>query len=280
MRDGKAFGAEIVSIVKGYMEKSLASILTRLDALEKIERTQAVKGDPGERGESGRDGKDGSDGKDAPAPTAGQIAEALRSMPEVFDAAVQRYLTQYPPAAGQDGEPGKPGKDGAPGKDGEPGRDGVGVAGAMIDRAGNLVITCSNGAICELGAVAGANGDPGRDGRDGFSLSNFDATLMGDGRTVLLSFESADQSFAVELAIPAMIYRGVWRDDQDYQRGDTVTWAGSLWHCDVDKTSEKPDGSEKHWTLAAKRGRDGKEASVKPEKTLEPVRVGVPAGGA
>jgi hypothetical protein len=280
MRDGKAFGAEIVSIVKGYMEKSLASILVRLDALEKVEQPKAVKGDPGEPGTPGRDGKDGSDGKDAPAPTAQQVIEALRSMPEAFDAAVQRYLEQHPPAAGKDGEPGKPGKDGAPGKDGEPGRDGVGVASALIDRAGNLVITCSNGATCELGAVVGKNGDPGRDGRDGFSLSNFDATLMDDGRTVLFSFEGADQSFAVELAIPAMIYRGVWREDQAYERGDTVTWAGSLWHCDADDTSEKPDGSEKHWTLAAKRGRDGKDASVKPEKALGPLRVGVPAGEA
>lgn len=329
MRDGKAFGAEIVSIVKGFMDKSLASIVGRLDALEKAEPPKATKGDPGERGLPGKDGtpgkdadpitkeqivnallsmpevfdaavrrhldaypptagkdgepglpgKDGNPGKDAAPPTKEHIVDALMTMPEAFDAAVRRHLEAHPLTPAKDGEPGRPGKDGSPGKDGKPGQDGVGVAGAMIDRCGNLVITCSNGAICELGPVAGKDGDPGRDGRDGFSLSSFDATLMEDGRTVVLSFDGAEQTFAVELALPAMIYRGVWRDDRAYQRGDTVTWAGSLWHCDAAETSEKPESQEKHWTLAAKRGRDGKDLSPKPEKAILPLRVGVPTGG-
>jgi len=59
------------------------------------------------------------------------------------------------------------------------------------------------------------------------------------------------------LALPVMIYRGVFTPG-DYTPGDTVTWGGSLWHCD-EATADKPgELGSKGWTLAAKRGRDGK----------------------
>lgn len=149
----------------------------------------------------------------------------------------------------------------------------VSVTSALIDRSGSLVLTLSDGTTKDLGRVVGKDAEPGK---DGFSLKDFDATLMDDGRTVLLSFDSDERSFKVELGIPAMIYRGVFKEGQSYQKGDTVTWGGSLWHCDVDETSEKPDGAEKRWTLAAKRGRDGKDGTVKAEKPAQPVRVGAP----
>lgn len=56
--------------------------------------------------------------------------------------------------------------------------------------------------------------------------------------------------------VPAMVYKRVYQDGKTYKKGDTVTWAGSMWHCDED-TTEKPGDGSKHWTLAAKRGRDG-----------------------
>jgi integrin beta 3 len=58
--------------------------------------------------------------------------------------------------------------------------------------------------------------------------------------------------------VPSMIYRGVFSDGEAYQRGDMVTWGGSLWHCDA-PTVDKPLDASKSWTLAAKRGRDGKD---------------------
>jgi hypothetical protein len=57
-------------------------------------------------------------------------------------------------------------------------------------------------------------------------------------------------------AVPAMIYKGIWKEGF-YQQGDTVTWGGSLWHCDAD-TDTKPGDTSKHWTLCAKKGRDAK----------------------
>lgn len=59
--------------------------------------------------------------------------------------------------------------------------------------------------------------------------------------------------------VPVMIYQGVFKSGQEYLAGDTVTWGGSLWHCD-EKTQDKPgENGSKGWTLATKRGRDGRD---------------------
>ncbi|MCE2006762.1 phage gp6-like head-tail connector protein [Enterobacter bugandensis] len=59
--------------------------------------------------------------------------------------------------------------------------------------------------------------------------------------------------------VPVMIYQGVFKSGQEYLPGDTVTWGGSLWHCD-EQTLDKPgESGSKGWTLAAKRGRDGRD---------------------
>jgi hypothetical protein len=164
------------------------------------------------------------------------------------------------------------------GKDGIDGKDGVGLAGALIDRDGALVVTLTNGATKNLGPVVGKDGDDGKPGRDGFNLENFDAKVMDDGRTVLLSFIGKDLDYSVELGFPVMIYRGVFTEGS-YSKGDTVTWGGCLWHCDAEKTERKPGDGSKDWTLCAKKGRDGKDGVVKDAKPQQPVRVGVPAKG-
>ncbi|EGK7040806.1 phage gp6-like head-tail connector protein, partial [Salmonella enterica subsp. enterica serovar Senftenberg] len=52
--------------------------------------------------------------------------------------------------------------------------------------------------------------------------------------------------------VPVMIYQGVFKSGQEYLPGDTVTWGGSLWHCD-EQTQDKPgENGSKGWTLAAK----------------------------
>ncbi|HGY2797993.1 phage gp6-like head-tail connector protein [Citrobacter freundii] len=59
--------------------------------------------------------------------------------------------------------------------------------------------------------------------------------------------------------VPVMVYRGVFKSGDEYLPGDTVTWGGSLWHCD-EQTQDKPgETGSKGWTLAAKRGRDGRD---------------------
>lgn len=166
-------------------------------------------------------------------------------------------------------------------------KDGADVVDLLIDRHGALVATLSNGQTKSLGPVVGTDADmtaiersiaekvaaipKPKDGKDGFSLENFDAELMKDGRTVLLKFEQGERTFAVELGFPAMIYRGVYREEETYAKGDTVTFGGSLWHCDAETVKgAKPDavGEQKSWTLCAKKGRDGR-----PDGKPAPVKV-------
>ena len=60
-------------------------------------------------------------------------------------------------------------------------------------------------------------------------------------------------------ALPGVAYRGVYDPDAEYARGDMVTHDGSVWHCNDPVSGEKPGGT-KAFTLAVKRGRDGRDA--------------------
>lgn len=73
--------------------------------------------------------------------------------------------------------------------------------------------------------------------------------------------------------LPIQIYRGVFKSEGPYHQGDTVTWAGSLWHCNVTGTKALPGDGSADWTLAVKKGRDGREV-VKTERAQGPVKIG------
>ena len=83
-------------------------------------------------------------------------------------------------------------------------------------------------------------------------------TLHGDGRTVVLAFMRGEIVKRFEIALPAMVYRGVYEAGRLYAPGDSVTFGGSSWVCNA-PTDAKPGETEKTWTLAVKRGRDGKD---------------------
>lgn len=253
--------------VKGYIDRSVSAFAKRL---------AAVEARVPERGERGLPGQNGRDGRDADPVTPEQIAEA-----------VEQYLKANPPAAGangrdgvdgKDGEPGRDGKDGNPGRDGKDGingvsgengadgKDGVSLAGAMIDRDGNLVVTLSNGEHKQLGAVigrdgtdgacgkdgaSGADGKDGVDGVDGLGFDDLDLVETDDG--IVLRFTRGD--IVKEFPLPVVVDRGVWREG-GYRKGNGVTWGGSFWIAKRD-TDEKPETSDA-WRLAVKRGRDGK----------------------
>ena len=59
----------------------------------------------------------------------------------------------------------------------------------------------------------------------------------------------------------AMTYRGVWSADEQYVLGNFCTDRGSLWHCNQ-TTRERP-GDGRAWTLAVKKGQDGKDAATR-----------------
>jgi len=130
-------------------------------------------------------------------------------------------------------------------------KDGVGLAGAMIDRTGALVVTLSDGKMCPLGRVDGKDGDPGL----GFDDMSIEQT--GERQTTL-KFVRGEQVKTFDLTVPAVIDRGVFKEGQAYTPGDAVTFGGSLWIAQKD-TGDKPDGPDTGWRLAVKKGRDGRD---------------------
>lgn len=133
------------------------------------------------------------------------------------------------------------------------GENAAGIVEALKDN-GELVLTLQDGRLIRTGIRDGKDGSPGK---DGFSLSDFDANVSEDGRTILLSFEQESDRFEVEMKFPVPIYRGVFKEGEEYEAGDMATWGGSLWHCD-EKTTDKPDAGP--WRLCVKKGRDGRDA--------------------
>lgn len=311
MFDGKAFGEQMVEVVRSYVDAATAPLLKRIEAQESeiasLKGRAAIPGEPGRDGASitlddvapivadaveravkalptPKDGRDGAsvDPGEVDRIIADRLNAAIKALPHARDgvdgkdgvgvstAAIDRdgglvltlsngAICSLGPVVGRDGKHGEPGR---AGRDGVDGKDGVTVSGAMIDRDGALILNLSNGETRSLGVVVGRDGKDGErgpPGRDALRVQDIDLTLEPDGRTLLITLDDGDVSFAAEIGVPTMIYRGVFKESDAYERGDTVTWAGSLWHCNATTTDRPGEGSDA-WTLAVKRGRDAKPA--------------------
>lgn len=174
---------------------------------------------------------------------------------------------------------GKDGNDGDPGKRGAPGRDAIEITiRSGIDEtksyAAGIYATWRGGVI---GSVRQT--DPVVE--DDIAAAGWIVVQNGvaqeivrdtdEGRTVeRVAIYTNGQSFIHRTKTATPIYRGVWRDGR-FERGDMVTHGGSLWHCDRD-TDGAPEQS-RDWTLAAKRGRDGKETVRLPQVPRGPVKL-------
>jgi hypothetical protein len=162
------------------------------------------------------------------------------------------------------------GKDGAPGPQGEKGMDGVqgergpeGPPGPARDGRDGLP------GVPGLPGEKGADGINGKDGIDGLGFD--DLSVLHDGeRGITFRFAKGEQVKEFTVTIPALIYRGVYSTGKSYEKGDTVTWGGSVWHCER-PTMSKPDNSN-DWKLAVKQGRDGTNGKDAP--SLPVVSVG------
>ncbi len=150
-------------------------------------------------------------------------------------------LEQRAAEKGEKGDPGEPGPEGPQGIPGRDGRDGaIGERGAPGDRG-----------------ERGEKGEPGPQGRDGFGPDDFEMELDEDMRTLRWRFVRGDVVKEWTTKLPIVYDKGVFKAGQLYERGDAVTYGGSLWIAQRD-TSDHPRGEESGWRLAVKRGRDGK----------------------
>lgn len=176
-------------------------------------------GEKGERGEPGPQGEPGIKGDRGDPGESGQPGE--------------RGEKGDPGERGTDGNPGAPGERGEKGDPGHPGERGK----------------------------RGEKGDPGErgdPGRDGVATRDELHELIKAGVAEAIKAMGPQVTENVRKTLPKVEYRGVFTEGGTYARGDLATWGGSVWHCDQE-TTEKPDGPSKHWTLAVKKGRDGRD---------------------
>lgn len=182
-------------------------------------------------------------------------------------------------AAIPSGRDGKDGKDGESikGDAGEKGADGIGLAGAMIDRDGNLQITMTNGEVKNLGPVVGkdgSNGTNGTDGKDGLSLDSFDMEYLPESHEIAIKAVCQGRAKEIRYSAGGIRPAGYWREGTKAKAGEAWVHDGSLWVAMKD-CSSKPATNDDGWIIAARKGRDGERgASAKPVDT-SPIKLGV-----
>jgi hypothetical protein len=282
--DGEAFGNQVVEVVQRYFADRVDPLIKRLEELEQrvaslpeppatyeleVERVREIAEDVVKSA------------TDFASTIAEQVAEAIPDISEMVSNAVAeiprpvdgksvtiedvRPLLQEMVDAIEIPQPVIP-------QAGKDGRDGLDVKDMFRAEGGRLIAVMSDGTTRDLGVFVGKDGEPGK---DGFDLKAFTAELLEDGRTIKLSFSQEGKSFETSLSVPAMIYRDYYVEGREYQKGDTVTFGGNLWHCNEDGNSDKP-GQTKSWRLCAKKGRDGRDLTQREVKTPH----SVPTGGA
>src|SRR5690606_33983793 len=136
---------DIAEVVASAVREATAPLLARIDALEKRELLLPEKGEPGEQGPQGEPGEVEMD--------------QVKALSEAAVAALPPAERGEKGEPGQDGLPGEKGADGAPGEPGRDGRDGIGLADALIDKDGALVLTMTDGRTKNLGVVIGRDGE-------------------------------------------------------------------------------------------------------------------------
>lgn len=277
MFDGKAFGEDIVGIVKGYVEREIAPLRAenlelkgRIAELEsrsipddvfilQLVQDEIAKITPPEKGKD-------ADPDEVASLVAEEVGRAVAAIPvpqdgksvgiedvapliaeEVAKIAPDMAVINETIAA----EVGKAVSAIPIPKDGKPA---AGIVEALKD-SGELVLTLEDGRLIRTGVRDGKNGEPGR---DGFGFEDMDVAVLDDDRTIELSFRRGEEEKAFTLKWPTMIYRGVYKSEGGYAAGDSVTWGGSLWVAEKD-TNAKPDTPDSGWKLACKKGRDGKD---------------------
>lgn len=237
MVDVQKLAEDVFASVKGYVASALSPLADRVKALEGRVPEKGEKGDVGEQGQDGAPGERGLPGEKG--------------------------------LDGERGEKGDPGDKGDPGADGKDGRDGVDGKSFTQEEVQALIgaVVESEQAKWALDFERRAQGvleraveriPKPRDGIDGKDGMGFDALQLDyDGeRQFTFSFAQGDKEKSFSFAVPLLLDRGVFKEGAEYERGDVVTWGGSMW---IAQTFTKNKPGDDGWRLAVKKGRDGKD---------------------
>jgi integrin beta 3 len=91
-------------------------------------------------------------------------------------------------------------------------------------------------------------------------MSFDDISIDYDGeRSLVFKFVKNNETKELSVHLPIPIYRGVYRDNESYKKGDTTTWGGSIYIAQEDTDKHPRDGNGIYWKLAVKAGRDGRK---------------------
>ena len=190
--------------------------------------------------------------------------EALAPLIDLMVAeAVAKHFEANPVRDGRDGERGPQGEAGAAGEKGADGKDGVGLADALIDRDGALVLTMTDGRAKALGVVVGRDGAAGADGRDGLSMVDVTRTYDAEAHEVVERWTVEGK--AKELRYPAGGIRPTTENNGYYREGmkchalQAITHDGALWIAKRDTAARPCLENGDDWQLAARKGRDGRD---------------------
>lgn len=226
MLDVKKFVAEL----QDYIAQTVAPLVEQLDRakakVETLEKKLAeIQLTPGPKGDKGKDA-------DPVEITHDDILTAIKSDPVMMRDVVTEYLKANPPA---------------------PGKDGVNLAGAMIDKNGELIVTLSNGELQRCGVVVG---------KDGADLSDVEFDYDGE-RTIEVRAKGG--TVVKRYTMPVVIDKGYWRDGCSAEKGDAYTHDGNWWIA-LKSTTAKPSAQAKDdWRMGARKGRDGRDGKAPPQ---------------
>lgn len=269
MLDVKAAADALVEPVEKLLRGAVARMNARVDELlERLAQAEQLRSDvgalrdqvaaipagpQGERGEAGPAGERGAPG--------------------------ERGIDGPPGAPGPAGPAGPPGPAGEPGPAGNDGADGRDALELEVLDGIDATRSYPRGTVAAFrGGVIRATrktdpvGDDVRAAGWMVLMNGVAATEIaqsGDRALVTRTVHTDGTVATGELRAPVMIYREIYRDETAYEPGDTVTWDGSLWHCQRGCKGERPNApgadGDRAWRLVAKRGRDGKDGATGPQ---------------
>jgi vacuolar-type H+-ATPase subunit F/Vma7 len=207
--------------------------------------------------------ENGKDGQDA---TIEQVQEAVSKFLEMNPPEVKQEHIADHVAKFLDTNPPQPGKDGKDGKDGERGLDALQIE--ILSKLDTEKRYPRGTYARYKGGIVRAmrDTDPGEPMQSGWEimvngLDDVQIHQLQGGEFAIKTILTSGQSNIVKAYIPAMEYKGVWKESHgEYAKGHTVTQNGSLWHANK-PTTDKP-GTSDAWTLCVKRGVDGKDLNV------------------
>lgn len=249
--------------IRKYVDKTIFPIIEKVKEIEskKINIKEIIdqipipkNGEKGDRGEPGKPGNNGIDGINGKNGLDGANGKSfIEQLPDLGFINKEEFIESLK------GKDGNDGKDGHNGIDGKNGKDAIQITilpaideSKHYDR-GNYA-RHKSGLWRSFENTIGLRGwECIVDGIDHIEINQID-----DRNFCLKLNKSSGNIVEKSFSMPVVIYRGVYKEGNKYTKGDTVTWGGSMWHCNQD-TDVKPDNiNHKHWTLSVKRGRDAK----------------------